>query len=38
MLINRSDLTSKFDVLGFKNTLISGLEVSKEVSRSNRAV
>src|ERR1700722_2098106 len=36
LLINRSDLTSKFDVLGFKNALTTGLELSKEVSRVHR--
>ncbi len=36
MLINRTDLTSKFDLGGFKNTLVGGLELSKEQSHVNR--
>jgi catecholate siderophore receptor len=36
LLINRSDITGRFDVLGLKNTLTTGLEVSKEVSRVHR--
>jgi catecholate siderophore receptor len=36
LLINRTDVTAKFDVAGFKNTLTSGLELSKEQSNVNR--
>jgi catecholate siderophore receptor len=36
LAINRTDLTSKFDVGGFKNTLTGGLELSKEQSNVNR--
>ena len=36
LLINRSDVTGRFNVLGFNNTLTTGLEVSKEVSRVHR--
>jgi catecholate siderophore receptor len=36
LLINRSDVTTKFDVAGFKNTLVSGLELSKEQSNVQR--
>jgi catecholate siderophore receptor len=36
MLINRTDVTLKFDTGGFKNTLVGGLELSKEQSNVNR--
>ena len=36
MLINRTDVTYKFDTGGFKNTLVGGLELSKEQSNVNR--
>ena len=36
LAINRSDLTAKFDVAGFKSTLTSGVEVSKEQSNVSR--
>jgi catecholate siderophore receptor len=36
LLINRTDVTAKFDVAGFKNTLTGGLELSKEQSNVNR--
>ena len=36
LAINRTDLTTKFDVAGFKNTLTTGLELSKEQSNVNR--
>jgi catecholate siderophore receptor len=36
LLINRTDLTAKFDVGGFANTLTGGLELSKEQSNVNR--
>ncbi len=36
MLINRTDVTYKFDTAGFKNTLVGGLELSKEQSNVNR--
>jgi len=36
LLINRTDLTAKFDLAGFKNTLTGGLELSKEQSNVNR--
>jgi len=36
LLINRTDLTAKFDAGGFKNTLTGGLELSKEQSNVNR--
>jgi catecholate siderophore receptor len=36
LAINRTDLTAKFDVGGFKNTLTGGLELSKEQSNVNR--
>jgi catecholate siderophore receptor len=36
LLINRTDLTSQFDVAGFKNTLTAGLELSKEQSNVSR--
>ena len=36
LAINRSDLTAKFGVAGFKNTLTSGLELSKEQSNVSR--
>jgi catecholate siderophore receptor len=36
LAINRSDVTAKFDVGGFKNTLTGGLELSKEQSNVNR--
>jgi catecholate siderophore receptor len=32
LLINRSDVTTRFEVAGLKNTLVSGLEASKEQS------
>jgi catecholate siderophore receptor len=36
LLINRTDLTSHFDVAGFKNTVTAGLELSKEQSNVSR--
>jgi catecholate siderophore receptor len=36
MLINRTDVTVKFDAGGFRNTLVGGLELSKEQSNVNR--
>jgi catecholate siderophore receptor len=36
LLINRTDVTAKFDVAGFKNALTGGLELSKEQSNVNR--
>jgi catecholate siderophore receptor len=36
LLINRTDLTGKFDVAGFKNTVTAGLELSKEQSNVSR--
>jgi catecholate siderophore receptor len=36
LLINRSDITAKFDVGGYRNTLTGGLELSKEQSNVNR--
>jgi catecholate siderophore receptor len=36
LLINRTDLTDKFDVAGFRNTLTAGLELSKEQSNVSR--
>jgi catecholate siderophore receptor len=36
LLINRTDVTAKFDVGGFNNTLTGGLELSKEQSNVNR--
>jgi catecholate siderophore receptor len=36
LAINRTDLTAKFDVAGFKNTLTTGLELSKEQSNVSR--
>jgi catecholate siderophore receptor len=36
LLINRTDVTVKFDAGGFKNTLVGGLELSKEQSNVNR--
>jgi catecholate siderophore receptor len=36
LAINRTDLTSEFDVGGFKNILTGGLELSKEQSNVNR--
>jgi catecholate siderophore receptor len=36
LAINRTDLTAKFNVGGFKNTLTSGVEFSKEQSNVNR--
>jgi catecholate siderophore receptor len=36
LLINRSDVTTRFDVAGIKNTLVSGLELSKEQSNVQR--
>ncbi len=36
LLINRTDLTGRFDVAGFKNTTTAGLELSKEQSNVSR--
>jgi catecholate siderophore receptor len=36
LAINRTDLTSKFDVAGFKNLLTTGFEFSKEQSNVSR--
>src|SRR3984957_10842387 len=36
LAINRSDLTAKFGVAGFKNTLTTGVELSKEQSNVSR--
>ncbi len=36
LAINRTDLTSRFDVAGFKNVLTTGLEFSKEQSNVSR--
>ncbi len=36
LAINRTDLTSRFDVAGFKNVLTTGLELSKEQSNVSR--
>jgi catecholate siderophore receptor len=36
LLINRTDLTTKFDVAGLNNVLTSGLELSKEWSNVSR--
>src|SRR3984957_2451152 len=36
LAINRSDVTGRFDVGGFKDTLTAGLELSKEQSNVNR--
>jgi catecholate siderophore receptor len=36
LLINRTDVTARFDTGGFKNTLVGGLELSKEQSNVNR--
>jgi catecholate siderophore receptor len=36
LLINRTDVTAKFDAGGFANTLTGGLELSKEQSNVNR--
>jgi catecholate siderophore receptor len=36
LLINRTDVTAKFDLAGLKNTLTGGLELSKEQSNVNR--
>ena len=36
LAINRTDLTATFDVAGFKNTLTTGLELSKEQSNVSR--
>jgi catecholate siderophore receptor len=36
LAINRTDLTSEFDVAGFKNVLTTGLELSKEQSNVSR--
>jgi catecholate siderophore receptor len=36
LLINRTDLTAKFDVGGFANALTGGVELSKEQSNVNR--
>ncbi len=38
LAINRTDLTSRFDVAGFKNVLTTGLELSKEQSNVNRYI
>jgi catecholate siderophore receptor len=36
LLINRTDVTTRFDLAGFRNTLTGGLELSKEQSHVNR--
>ena len=36
LLINRTDVTARFDIAGFHNTLTSGLELSKEQSHVSR--
>jgi catecholate siderophore receptor len=36
LAINRTDLTSRFDLGGFRNVLTAGLEISKEQSNVNR--
>jgi catecholate siderophore receptor len=36
LAINRTDLTSKFDIAGFNNILTTGLELSKEQSNVSR--
>jgi catecholate siderophore receptor len=36
LLINRTDLTSKFEIAGFQNALTGGIEVSQEQSHVNR--
>src|ERR1700735_3763098 len=36
LLINRTDLTGRFDVAGFQNTVTAGLELSKEQSNVSR--
>ena len=36
LVVNRTDVTGKFDVAGFANTLTGGLELSKEQSNVNR--
>jgi catecholate siderophore receptor len=36
LLINRTDVTARFDLGGFKNTLTGGVELSKEQSNVNR--
>jgi catecholate siderophore receptor len=36
LAINRTDLTGKFDIAGFKNTLTGGIELSKEQSHVDR--
>jgi catecholate siderophore receptor len=36
LLVNRTDLTAKFDAGGFANTLTGGVELSKEQSNVNR--
>jgi len=36
LAINRTDLTSKFDIAGFTNVLTTGLELSKEQSNVSR--
>ncbi len=36
LVVNRTDVTGKFDVGGFANTLTGGLELSKEQSNVNR--
>ncbi len=38
LAINRTDLTSKFDVAGFKDVLTAGLELSKEQSNVSRYI
>jgi len=38
LAINRTDLTSKFDLAGFKNVLTAGLELSKEQSNVSRYI
>jgi catecholate siderophore receptor len=36
LAINRTDLTAKFDIADFKNTLVGGVEVSRELSNVSR--
>ncbi|MEO7206196.1 MAG: hypothetical protein ABI356_07615 [Steroidobacteraceae bacterium] len=36
LLINRTDVTAKFDARGFANTLTGGVELSKEQSNVDR--
>lgn len=38
LALNRTDLTSRFDVAGFKNVLTVGLELSKEQSNVSRYI